>query len=175
MAVHKPTRVLGKSIALKSAQKTLQARVHRTAYATLNLTAMVDMFTLLTIFLLANFSATGEILFMSKDIELPKAEATAQLERAPVVSISARAISLEGQEVLATGDLTGPDASDTTELTGRLRELRDSQEAQHPGSFKGMVILQCDQDIQFTVVRKIMYAAAEAGYTDVNHAVLKKD
>lgn len=173
MAVHKPGKALGKSIALKTAQKQVQTRHARAAYASLNLTAMVDMFTILVVFLLANFSATGEILFISKDIQLPKAETTSELLRAPVVSISSRAIALEGQEVAMTEDIQRPETYDVADLTVRLQEMRKTQELMRPGSFKGTVIMQCDEGVPFNVVRKVMYAAAEAGFTDVNHAVLR--
>ena len=56
--------------------------------ADLQLTSMVDMFTLLVIFLLANFSASGEVLFMSKEIQLPTASHGTEIERAPVVAIT---------------------------------------------------------------------------------------
>jgi biopolymer transport protein ExbD len=175
MAVHRPKKVLGRSIALKSAQKHMQARASRQAYASLNLTAMVDMFTILVIFLLANFSATGEVLFMSKDIQLPKAQVTSELQRAPVVSISKASVSLEGEEVADTEEVQRPEMSDVTDLTLRLKELRRMQQMLRPGAtFDGKIVMQCDEGIPFNVVRKVMYAAAEAGYTDVNHAVLSK-
>ncbi|HYQ81724.1 MAG TPA: biopolymer transporter ExbD, partial [Anaeromyxobacteraceae bacterium] len=41
--------------------------------AELNVVPMVDMMTMLVIFLLQQFSATGEVLFMQKDIKLPDA------------------------------------------------------------------------------------------------------
>lgn len=173
MAVHKPGKALGRSIALKTAQKQVQTRAARSAYASLNLTAMIDMFTILVVFLLANFSATGEILFISKDIQLPEAEATAELMRAPVISISARAVALEGQEVALTEDVERPEVYDIADLTVRLQEMRKTQELLRPGSFKGSVIMQCDEGVPFNVVRKVMYAAAEAGFTDVSHAVLR--
>ncbi len=175
MAVKRPQKVLGRSIALKTAQKALQARASRMAYVTLNLTAMVDMFTLLVIFLLANFSSTGEVLFISKDIVIPKAEKAAELERAPVISVSARRIALEGREVMSTDEALRDDVSTLTELTAQLQDIRRADELLHPGgNFKGTMILHCDEGISFAVVRKVMYSAAEAGYVDINYAVLQK-
>jgi biopolymer transport protein ExbD len=172
MAIHKPKKVLGQSLKLRAAKKQMTGKGGRASAASLNLTAMVDMFTLLTIFLLANFSATGEILFMSKDIQIPEASATAQLERAPVVSISKRAVTLEGQEIALTDELMRPEVHDVAELTARLQDMRKAQEMMRPGEFKGTIIVQCDQGVSFNVVRKVMYAGAEAGFIDVNHAVL---
>ena len=60
----------------------------KTAMAALNLTAMVDMFTTLVIFLLASFQANGDILFIQKDLELPKAVAAKILsDRGPVITL----------------------------------------------------------------------------------------
>ncbi len=175
MAVSKPDKVLGRSIALKSAQKQMQTRASRAAFATLNLTAMVDMFTLLVVFLLANFSATGEVLFITKDIVLPKAVATAELFRAPVISISGQAVSLEGKHVIATDEAARDDVSTLVDLTYMLQETRRVDEQMHPGAlFKGTIILHCDEGIAFSIVRKVMYAAAEAGYVDFNYAVMVK-
>jgi biopolymer transport protein ExbD len=175
MPVKKPQRVLGKSIALKSAQKQIQHRASRAAWASLNLTAMVDMFTILVVFLLANFSATGEILFMTKDIQLPKAQATAEILRAPVISVSAATISFEGERVYDTEEAARSDISTLSDITYQLQEMRKTEEILRPGQqFKGTIVLQCDEKIEFSVIRKVMYAAAAAGYVDINYAVISK-
>lgn len=175
MPIHKPTKRLGKSIALKAAQKRIQSRMARAMWTTLNLTAMVDIFTILVVFLLANFSATGEILFMSKDIVLPKADATAELYRAPVISISEKGIAVEGRRVYFTEEAASSSMSTLMDVTYELQEIRKADQLLHPGAaFKGNVILQCHEDIEFTVVRKVMYAAAAAGYVDMNYAVMSE-
>jgi biopolymer transport protein ExbD len=175
MPVKKPQKILGKSIKLKAAQKRIQARASRAAWASLNLTAMVDIFTTLVVFLLANFSATGEILFMTKEISLPKAQATAEILRAPVISISSSAVSLEGERVYFTEEASRADVSTLSDITYQLQEIRKTEEILRPGGqFKGTVVLQCDEKIEFNVIRKVMYAAAAAGYIDINYAVISK-
>lgn len=78
----------------------------KSGYAGLNLTPMVDMFTIIVIYLLQNFSTDGDILFMTKEIQLPSITSKVQLERAPVVSVSNDAISVDGQKVIDTAELT---------------------------------------------------------------------
>src|SRR3954471_8117362 len=85
-------------------------RAKRGVYAALTLTSLVDVMTIITIFLLMNFSANGEVLYMSKDIKLPDASHGVQLERAPVISVSADAVTFDGKMVLSTGDLEKGDA-----------------------------------------------------------------
>lgn len=142
--------------------------------ADLLLTPLIDMFVILVVFLIMNFSATGELVSINKDIELPKASVSAQLERAPIIQVSATTVAVEGQrvgdsdEILKDPDLRVPG------LTDKLQEMRKVDEMMHPGQpFKGNIIINCDKDIDFKLVRKVMFAAAEAGYTNVNYAVLQ--
>ena len=60
----------------------------KSGYAELNLTSMVDMLTILVVFLLQTFSASGELLSVSKNITLPEAINFRDLEQAPIISVS---------------------------------------------------------------------------------------
>lgn len=138
------------------------------------LTPLIDMFVLLVVFLIMNFSATGELVTISKEIKLPKAKQTKTLERSPIIQISAATIAVEGikvgdaDELLKDADLRIP------ELTEKLQEMRKVEEMMNPGKpFKAQVIINCDQDVDFKLVRKVMSAAAEAGYINFNYAVLQ--
>ena len=46
----------------------------RSAVAVLNMTAMVDMFTVLCVFLLQNYATTNQILPMPDKVELPRGQ-----------------------------------------------------------------------------------------------------
>ena len=87
MPIKKPKPHLMDSVKLKTAKKHLEKKAGRSVDVALNLTPMIDMFVVLVIFLLMTFSTSGEILFIQKDIELPKAEMTDELEQAPVITI----------------------------------------------------------------------------------------
>src|SRR2546423_8319573 len=91
-------------------------------YAALMLTSLVDVMTIIVIFLLMNFSANGEVLYMSKDIKLPDAFHGASLERAPVISVSADAVTYDGKMLLQTADLEKGDVLNVPELEDALRE-----------------------------------------------------
>jgi biopolymer transport protein ExbD len=68
--------------------------------ADLLLTPLIDMFVILVVFLIMNFSASGELVSISKDIQLPKAKTvTSELERAPIIQISANTVAIEGVKV----------------------------------------------------------------------------
>ena len=76
-----------------------------TKAADILLTPLIDMFVLLVVFLIMNFSATGELVTISKDIKLPKASTTKMLERAPIIQISAKTVAVEGFKVGDSDDI----------------------------------------------------------------------
>ena len=62
----------------------------RNVVAVLQLTAMVDLFTVLVVFLLQNYASTNQILPISESVVLPKATSTDQLNPSFVVVLVQR-------------------------------------------------------------------------------------
>jgi biopolymer transport protein ExbD len=86
----------------------------------INVTAMVDMMMVLVIFLVMNFNASGEMLFLSKDIKMPGAENGDSVTRVPIVSISNKnQLYFEG--VILT-DLNNIDPNDPNWRIAELEE-----------------------------------------------------
>ena len=154
------------------------ARSKKHGYAGLMLTSLVDMFTIIVIFLLMNFSANGEVLYMSKDIKLPNAYHGAQLERAPVISVSPDAVTFDGRQVAATDDLQKGDVLNVPELEDSLREERRRYETIHANDpdhpFRGLVNVQADRKIPFKVIKRVMFACNQSGFGNINFAALAK-
>lgn len=135
----------------------------RNIVADLLLTALIDAFSILVIFLLMSFSSTGDILFIGKNTELPKAARTDVLERNPVVKIE------EGKMYLEDNVVT------TETLIGALLELRKSFQETHPNEeYKNTITIQADRRIPYVTLNSVVLAASHAGYSDVNFAVLVK-
>ena len=145
--------------------------------ADLQLTSMVDMFTLLVIFLLSNFSATGEVLFMSKDIQLPQASHGTVIERAPVVAITDNYIGLEGQKVVDVDQISHDEILNIQQLEDSLRDLKKREELVYQldkeHQFDGKVNIQADKRTHFKIIKRVMYSCAMAGYGNINFAVLQ--
>ncbi|HWE26117.1 MAG TPA: biopolymer transporter ExbD [Myxococcales bacterium] len=154
-------------------------RGKKNGYASLMLTSLVDMFTIIVIFLLMNFSANGEVLYLSKDIKLPDAYHGAQLERAPVISVSPDAVTFDGRQVLATDDLMKGDVLNVPALEDALRDERRRYETIHASDpehpFRGLVNVQADRKITFKVIKRIMFACNQSGFGNINFAALAKE
>ena len=145
--------------------------------AELNVVPMVDMMTMLVIFLLQQFSSTGEVLYMQKDIKLPDARHGQMIEIAPVVAVSAQQIVVTGVKVADIPDLDRDSGYlNIPALEERLRDEKKRWEFIHksdPNSkWDGVVNIQADKAVPFRIVKRVMYSCGVAGYFNVNFATL---
>jgi biopolymer transport protein ExbD len=149
----------------------------KSTYAELNLTSMVDMLTILVVFLLQTFSASGELLTVQKNIVLPEASNFKDLEQAPIIAVSKDSVTLDGRMVANAEQLNAENTTDwkITDLHDQLVTLKNNFKLLHPSeTFGGAVIVQADKSVDFKVIKKVMYSCAVAGYANVNFAVNEK-
>lgn len=127
------------------------------------LTALVDAFSILVIFLLMSFSSAGDILFIGKNTELPLARLTEVLERNPVIKVEEGKIFFENKEVTNEGLIQG------------LIEMKQNFSAERSGQeFPGIVTVQADRRVKYDFLNQIVLACAHAGFSDIRFAVIAK-
>jgi biopolymer transport protein ExbD len=154
---------LGSAVESTSFLKPKAGVGKRNIVADLLLTALIDAFSILVIFLLMSFSSTGDILFIGKGTELPKAQRTDVLERHPVVKIEEGTMYLEDKVI----------TNDT--LVGALLEMRKKFQELHPDQeFSNTITIQADRRVPYVTLNAVVLAASHAGISDVNFAVLVK-
>ena len=179
MAIVTPGKRPGDRIAASKVFSKKFGRGKKVGYASLMLTSLVDMFTIIVIFLLMNFSANGEVLYLSKDIKLPDAYHGAQLERAPVISVSGDSVTFDGKMLFSTADLEKGDVLNVPELEDALRDEKRRYEQIHANDpdhpFKGLVNVQADRRIAFKVIKRVMFACNQSGFGNINFAALSRE
>jgi biopolymer transport protein ExbD len=178
MPIEVPQSHLYHSIHLEVTKAKLGHAGRKATTAALNLVAYIDMMTVLVIFLLMTFQANGEILFIQKNITLPDAQNWSDLERAPVIGVTRDVVTLDGKQV-ATGEELMKDSATgdmkITELHDELVTAKNNYKLLHPTEeFKGVCIIQADKNVEFKMLRKVMFSGAAAGYQNVNFAVRPK-
>lgn len=146
----------------------------------LNVTALVDMMMVLVIFLVMNFNASGEMLFLSKDIKMPQAENGGAVTRVPIISVSNKnQLYFEG--VILT-DLNNIDPNDPNwriaELEEKLVDNRQRAEAIGKREWASpeedpttTVNVQSDKDTDFKLLKRVLYTCEQAGYGRIRLAV----
>jgi biopolymer transport protein ExbD len=177
MAIVSPGKRYGKRLMHSKIFGHGHAGGHKSTNADLNVTPLVDMFVILVLFLIANFSATGELLAMSKDIQLPEAAHTEELTLAPVVQVSQQDVIVSGQVIGRVEDLTREDYLNIPALEENLREMKKREEDLHnqagdQGAFKGEVNIQADKQVAFKIIKKVMFSCASAGYGNISFATM---
>ena len=167
----------------------------RDVVALLSLTAMVDMFTVLVVFLLQNYNVTGQVLYIPKEVVLPKAEQIKELKPAVVVTISNKEILLDKTAIISNDALAAQEAWMIQDLeTGiklalekargdyekslqtKLQNAVDAARGEEEKDLKpwNKVTIQADKGIDFLTVKKVMYTVTEAGAGEINFAVNKE-
>lgn len=166
--------------------------------AVLSLTAMVDMFTVLVIFLLQSYSSTGEVIFLPKDVQLPKAEKIKELKPAVVVTISNKEVLIDKNPVIAFETVKAQPEWMIQPLFDQVKKALEESKAKYDAKLANQVrnvvqaakgkkededddvtpwnkiTVQADKGMDFLTVKKVMYTVTEAGAGEINFAVMKR-
>jgi biopolymer transport protein ExbD len=182
MPIEKPGRRLFKQIRLRKVKKSLTSKGGRSVVASLNLTAMIDMFTVLVTFLMMLFNTTGDILAADKDIKMPVAFHHSALQRALLIQISPLALKLEGKVLIGQQDpaemknLADEKANPEAIMKPLVEGLNQHREAflkKNPEKKDEPqeVIIQADSSVPYIVITRVMKACADKLYQKINLAI----
>ena len=173
MAIERPEPVLLHNIPLRFVRDRVSGHGRKSVDHQIPLIPFIDFLIVLVIFLLMSFSASGELVAQQPTITMPKAKNTEQIEISPIVAVDERVITLDGERVADTQTQGQSAQVDRIEpLIQGLEAEKRKWETIHPSEpFAGQVIVQADRNIDFRVVKKVMFSAAAAGYGNVSFAV----
>jgi biopolymer transport protein ExbD len=178
MAIQVPGKRFGKRLQRSRVFGKGKLGVKRPVSADLLITPLVDMFVIIVLFLIANFSATGEVLMMSKSIRLPEAVNVREIEMVPVVMVSNEQVLVSGTVIGRVDELSREENLNIPALEEKLREMKKQYEDLHAlakdesGGFKGDVNIQADRDVHFKIIKRVMYTCTTAGYNNINFATM---
>jgi biopolymer transport protein ExbD len=177
MAIKIPGKRVGKRLEHSKVFGAHALHGKRAINADLLITPLVDMFVIIVLFLIANFSATGDVLMMSKDIQLPEAANVQDVQLVPVVMVSMDQVVIDGQVIGRVEDLTREEYLNIPALEEKLRDMKkkyeDLRSAAGGGEgFKGDVNIQAHKEVQFKIIKRVMFSCASAGYANINFATM---
>jgi biopolymer transport protein ExbD len=154
-------------------------RRKRTGSFTLRLTSMIDLFTILLVFLLKSFSAEGEIMSVAKDLHLPVSTAQKPPRATPILVVTNDWIILDGNPVEKVSTILADQRIVITKLLSELQKIRSFSESLGQldvnMGFKGEITIQGDKEIPFEVLKKVMFTCGQIGYNNMLLAVNKEE
>jgi biopolymer transport protein ExbD len=144
----------------------------------LMLTSMMDMFTIILIFLIFSFSENPETLKLGKDLDLPRSSSEADYSQAIRIVLSKSELRVN-DEVMAQvreRQIVGLPAEDleSSSLFQRLKTYRESQKIQESESQARHVLFMCDKTHSFTTINQVIKTAGLAGFPNFQFAVLEE-
>ena len=141
----------------------------------LNLTPLMDVFTILVFFLLFH-SGSGDILETPKQIKLPDSVVETKPRETVVIMVSPEMVLVQGEAVVNTPELFEDRVRTVAEITDRLKQLERNIigiSTKTIAESKEVTIL-ADKTIPFKVLKKIMSTCTGSGYGRISLAVIQK-
>ncbi len=141
----------------------------------LNLTPLMDVFTVLVFFLMVN-SGNIETLQQPKQITLPESVVEAKPRETVVIFVGKDEVLVQGVPVARVADIQATENAEIEPISVRLAELSASViglSTQAVAESQEVTVL-ADKSIPFSVLKKIMVTCTAQGYTRVSLAVVQK-
>jgi len=160
---------------MKNSRRIKRMARNRPKITKMNLTSLMDVFTILVFFLLVN-SATTEVLEAPKQVKLPDSAIETKPRETVVIFVSPDEVIVQGEAVARVEDILAMDGQQIAGIGDRLNQLTQSivgintkivAESQE-------VTILADKSVPFTVVKKVMSTCTSQGYTQISLAVMQK-
>ncbi len=157
-----------------------RVRRERKPTVTLQLTSMIDMFTILLVFLLKSFSAEGQMVTVTRDLRLPESSSQQAPKVLSVIALTSEWVLVDGRPIVRLETITPQSPLIVQPLKEELLRLRAVSEGLGSLSadlkgFRGSIAVQGDREIPFEVLKRIMLTAGQVGYVNLHLAVLEKE
>jgi len=164
----------------------VRRRIDSSGVNFLNITAMMDMMTILLVFMLKNFSMSSANLAVGEHIGLPLSTTREKVVESVTVTVGRNAIVVEGDPVVAvrrgtidpsqkkggeTGMLILPLLDTLQKHTRRLETIA----AIKVEEFQGEATIVADKSTPYRLLTEVLYTAGEAKYLRYRLVVMQKE
>lgn len=124
--------------------------------APLILTSLVDIFSILVVYLLMNFSNVEDISYISESIKLPSAKNGIEIKRHTIVKFEDGKYFIEENEV---------------SIKELVKELIERQRKSISNTEQTLIV-QADKNTKYRYLNNILLAGSQAGYSNIKFVVL---
>ncbi|MBD3419377.1 MAG: biopolymer transporter ExbD [Chitinivibrionales bacterium] len=150
----------------------------------LQITSMMDMFTIILVFLLKQFSAEGKILTNADNLVLPNSSSKKKPKDVTLqIAVTNDMILVDNAPVVPTQIMRdipqeNMDQSDPKLVQTLAENFAQEEEMVRLGALnkvEGKVVIQVDKNMEFDVLYKVMNSCGKVGYNNMNFAVMERE
>ncbi|MBI3179915.1 MAG: biopolymer transporter ExbD [Deltaproteobacteria bacterium] len=167
-----------------SGKKKLAGTPRPTEPAGLSITSLMDVLTIILVFLLKSYSTNPVQLKQAKDLKLPFSSSELFPEESAAVTITLSTILVNDAPVLKIENGVVPESDRSSggylidPLFQKLQEEVDHQKRiakfNPSAEFKEICTIIADRHVPFTLLAQVMYTAGQATFSKFKFAVIKK-
>lgn len=161
---------------MSSRAKRMDRRHKRNAaIATLNLTSLMDIFTIILIFLLVNNNNAAKPP-ENRDITLPSSTAETVPEEVLMIQLSGRNLMVQDVPIADVQSILASEELSIAALKEELdfRASRSAPTINEAGEPEREIMLQADRKVPYALISRVMRTCMETEYTKISFAVLRK-
>jgi biopolymer transport protein ExbD len=150
----------------------------------LQITSMMDMFTIILVFLLKSFSAEGSIMTNADNLVLPNSDSKKKPTEVNLqLAVTNDMVLVDNLPLVPTEDVRKIPFDDPDPVIGKVEEklrscLAQEEEMVRLGALnavQGKIVIQVDKNMDFYVLFKVMNTCGKVGYNTMNFAVMERE
>lgn len=144
----------------------------------LQLTSMMDMFTIILVFLLKTYSTHGQLVSPSQDLTLPTSTIQQEPELGLDVTVSHDWILVNNQAVAKVSTILQQEEYIIPALKtvlDRYGSEAEKMEEMYGAKFSGKVTIQGNKDIPYKLLIRVMYTCGQSSYPNMRLVVYREE
>jgi len=156
-------------------------RSRNTGVVKLNITSMIDMFTLMVVFLIKNYSSQGQLVTPATGLVLPTSTVESIAKEALSIMVSSNTIMVENEIVIDPSQYESIMKQKDFLIDSLFNVLkRHCDEAKKSAElfkteFSGKISIQGDVEIPYNILTRVMYTCGQAGFPTMNLVVYRQE
>ncbi|MEZ5064469.1 MAG: biopolymer transporter ExbD [bacterium] len=144
----------------------------------LQLTSMMDILTVLLLFLLKSFVVDAEVVTPAPGVELPTSSADSNPESSLVIAVSGESILFANEPIASVADVLAQDDLLIRALDQKLdtayKQMEELAQRRGKEAPEGKILIQGDRAIEFQLLQRVMYTCNFSGFDQVALAVVSE-
>ncbi len=132
------------------------------------LTSLIDVMTILLVFLIQNFSVEGNLITPSNDLTLPQSSVQNRPEMMVSVQVSEDAVMVDGEKVISISEFAESEDYMISALFDRMKIERGN-------TTEPKLMLEADRELPFNIIKRVAFTCNKAGFSDFSVLVYQEE
>lgn len=136
------------------------------------LTSLIDVMTFLLVFLIKSFSVQGDVVTPSADLELPVSRSNTTPKSITSIEVTKKSVVADGRVISPLG---ATDRSDPLLMPDLYKWMKLLGSRAADTASARQVMIKADREIEFSVLKRVMYSCSKAGFIDFTILAIRKE